>query len=390
MTDERLRALLSSTAPHEEEAGRRSWRVVSDAFGSRVHEPVPRRLPRRGVLALAVVLAVAVAAVTPPGRAVLGDLRDAVGRERVEPARPALASLPAAGRLLVEAPNGPWIVGRDGVKRRLGAYEEASWSPRGLFVVATRAGTLVTLTAQGELRWSLSRKEISRPRWSPSGFRIVYRSGRTLRVVAGDGTGDRLLAKAVGPAAPAWRPGEENVLAYADRKGRIRVVEVDRKGTLWETQAGPSVRRLEWTGDGSGLVALAGNELVVYRPPGSAVKRVKPLGGRVVGMAVRPGGDEIAYVAYSPSTGRSEVVAAGSRLFSGAGRFRGLTWSPDGGWLVFGWPAADQLIFIRVADRKVVAVSNVSREFDPGAVGPVAFPRIAGWCCPSEAAAEAP
>jgi len=61
-----------------------------------------------------------------------------------------------------------------------------------------------------------------------------------------------------------------------------------------------------------------------------------------------------------------------------------------GGWLVFGWPAADQLIFIRVADRKVVAVSNVSREFDPGAVGPVAFPRIAGWCCPSEAAAEAP
>ena len=57
---------------------------------------------------------------------------------------------------------------------------------------------------------------------------------------------------------------------------------------------------------------------------------------------------------------------------------------------MFGWPAADQLIFIRVADRKVVAVSNVSREFDPGAVGPVAFPRIAGWCCPSEAAAEAP
>jgi len=45
VTDERLRALLSSTAPHEEEAGRRSWRVVSDAFGTvRVWNPAAVRM----------------------------------------------------------------------------------------------------------------------------------------------------------------------------------------------------------------------------------------------------------------------------------------------------------------------------------------------------------
>ena len=67
-------------------------------------------------------------------------------------------------------------------------------------------------------------------------------------------------------------------------------------------------------------------------------------------------------------------------VFQGAGRIEGLGSSPDGKWLVAGWPEADQMLFLRVSPRvgKVVAVSNATREFSPGGAGS-GFPRVAGW-----------
>ena len=47
-------------------------------------------------------------------------------------------------------------------------------------------------------------------------------------------------------------------------------------------------------------------------------------------------------------------------VFEGAASFPSLTWSPDGKWLLVAWPAADQLVFVRVGTApKLVAVSNV-------------------------------
>jgi hypothetical protein len=64
-----------------------------------------------------------------------------------------------------------------------------------------------------------------------------------------------------------------------------------------------------------------------------------------------------------------------TRVFEGAAAFRSLTWSPDGRWLLVGWPAADQLVFVRTgAQPKLAAVSNVSRQFLSHT-----FPGIAGW-----------
>ena len=63
--------------------------------------------------------------------------------------------------------------------------------------------------------------------WSPSGFRVAYRSGQDLRVVAGDGTGDRLLDP--GTFRPmAWRPGRAHVLAYLSG-AHIDLVDVDAR-----------------------------------------------------------------------------------------------------------------------------------------------------------------
>ena len=90
-----------------------------------------------------------------------------------------------------------------GRKRRLGDYEEASWSPRGLFVVAASDRRVVALEPDGDVRWTVTRpRPVADARWAPSGFRIAYREGNTLRVVVGDGTNDHLLARAP-PRRPA-------------------------------------------------------------------------------------------------------------------------------------------------------------------------------------------
>ncbi|MDQ3856878.1 MAG: hypothetical protein M3327_00270, partial [Actinomycetota bacterium] len=138
MTEELLRLLLQRAAPARElDAEHRAWEVVRRAYAER--EAVPRRRsPGRPLVALAAALVVVAAALTPPGRAVTSWVRDAIGPDRVagrKNARSALASLPSRGRLLVVARGGVWVAGQDGSKRRLGAYDDASWSPRGLYVV---------------------------------------------------------------------------------------------------------------------------------------------------------------------------------------------------------------------------------------------------------------
>src|SRR5207247_7585408 len=51
------------------------------------------------------------------------------------------------------------------------------------------------------------------------------------------------------------------------------------------------------------------------------------------------------------------MLSPDTSLFRGAGRIEGLALSPDSRWVVSGWPAADQFIFLRLEPRigKVVA-----------------------------------
>ena len=84
---------------------------------SREREPQPRRRSWKPVAALALALVVVAGLLSPPGRAVLDEIREVVG---VEESAPALFSLPAPGRLLVTADSGAWVVDADGSKRLLG------------------------------------------------------------------------------------------------------------------------------------------------------------------------------------------------------------------------------------------------------------------------------
>lgn len=284
--------------PGEHEARERAWRVVENAFAKR--EPTPRRRSWKPVAAVALAAAVVAGLLSSPGRAVLDEIREAVG---VEKAQPALFSLPAEGRLLVTSDAGAWVVDGDGSKRLLGSYREASWSPFGRFVVASRPNELVALEPDGDVRWTLARRNVRFPRWggTKTDTRIAYLSGGELRVVGGNGKGDRLFDPQPADRAPMWLPGAGHVLVYERRDGSSRVVDVDTNTELERKVPETFLRQPD--------VALAHDLL-------------------------------------------------------GIGDFAAPVRSPDGRWLAVGWPEADQFVFARVAGgRQIRAVANVSSQF---------------------------
>ena len=394
MTERELRRLLQTAVPPDEVgASRRAWAVVRAAYDKR--EPVRReRRPIRTLVAAAAALALVAAAFSPAGQAVGGWIEQALERvEGREDAQPALVSLPAPGRLLVTSERGPWVVQQDGSKRRLGAYSDASWSPRGLHVAVVRGRQLVAVRPDGVVKWTLSRsRRVRAPAWAPSGFRIAYGSGTSLRVVAGDGTGDRLLARTARTGAWAWRPGQRHVLAYTTSRGVIRVVDTDTRDVLWRYMGLEAVpRQVLWSSDATRLVALARTAVYVFSGRGELLDSFPvPLNAtpRAMTAAFAPRGHSLAVIART--RGGSEVVLvdaeqgrrAARTLFSARGRFEDLAWSPTGRWLLVTWPSADQWLFLRMPSaRPIRAVSNISREFDPGGGGRATFPRVRGWCC---------
>lgn len=359
--------------PGEHEARERSWAVVQAAAAER--EPQPRRRSGKPLAAIAIAVVAGAGLLSPPGRAVLGGLRQVVG---VEQAQPALFSLPAPGRLLVTSDAGAWVIDPDGSKRLLGPYREASWSPFGRYVVAARPNELAALESAGDVRWTLARRGVRSPRWggSRADTRIAYFDRLGLRIVAGDGTRDRLIAPAeAGPLS--WRPGGGFQLAYASAS-EVRLQDIESGRVRWRASSGrlPVARQLSWTADGSRLLVVLADRLLLLDGDGREVAR-RPV-AELVTAALSPDGRRVAVVR------RAEVIVLDGRLrdsrrlFAGGGSLAGLAWSPDGRWLLTGWPAADQWVFARTAagEPKIVAVSAVSAQFRSRS-----FPRIEGWCC---------
>ncbi len=389
MSEERLRrALRDAPVPDEREAEERALTLVRTAYTAPAPRRESRRRGRRG-LQLAIVLGLIAALVGPAGATVRHWVRDAVETGRV-PSLPALTSLPAPGALLVDSARGPWIVHEDGSKRLLGAYRQATWSPRGLFVAATGSHQLVALDPQGEVRWTLARSgSVRDPAWSPDGYRIAYLNEGGLRVVAADGTGDRPLELRVAPVAPAWRPGPHHVVAFVDADGRVRAVDTDSGAPIFQTRPGLSPTQLEWSQDGSRLLVVERSGLRLLDRSGDLLwRRSAPSGMEIGAATLTLGADRVAAIHRTPDEPtRSELLLVGSggsaaRLFAGPGRFSGIARSPDGEWLLLAWRSADQWLFLELAHpQRVVAISDISTQFAPGTTSPSSFPGIAGWCC---------
>jgi WD40-like Beta Propeller Repeat len=367
--------------PGEHEARDRAWELARAAFADR--QPAAARTSLvRPLLVATALAALLTGALSPPGRAVVDAVRKAIG---VESAEEALFSLPVEGRLLVASDGGAWVVARDGGKRRLGDYREATWSPLGRFVAAVGESQLAALEPDGDVRWTLSRPRVRRPAWggSRADTRLAYLSDG-LRVVAGDGTGDRLLSRSVAQVTPAWRPGGRHVLAYVLPSGAVTAMDVDRRRRLWRSgppPGGARPRTLAWSPEGDTVYVvydrfytnlLLTDRLHLRTAYATGLMRT----GTATDASFDPEGRRLALLRRVG--GRSELVVDGRRLFSGTGTFTDLAWSPDGNWLLVTWREPDQWLFVRATGpRRVRAVANVSRQFESRS-----FPRIAGWCCP--------
>lgn len=356
--------------PGEHEARERTGSVVATAFAER--QPVERR-PRmvRPAIAIAVIAAALAAVLSPPGRAVLDEIREAVGVER---AQPALFSLPAPGPLLVASDAGVWVVQQDGSKRLLGPYREASWSPFGRFVVAARENELAALEPDGDVRWTLARPGVRSPRWTgnETDTRIAYHGRSAPRVVAGDGQRDGpVCSVSARKVPPAWRPGAGYVLALVAPSGRPYVVDLDGCIVRWTGATIARPRRLEWSSDGKRLLVVGATRLVILDARTGRVAATTP----GVDAAFRPGSRTLARIFQRGDRSRVLVGRRGV-VFSASGRLEQPVWSADGRWLLVGWPSADQWVFVRADGKRIRAVSNVSEQFRSRS-----FPRVEGWCC---------
>ena len=366
--------------PGEDAAGDRAWSVVETAFGERTPAPQRSHWPRVAAVALALAALVA-ASVSAPGQAVIDEIREVVGVERAERA---LFSLPTEGRLLVASDDGVWVIQRDGSKRLLEGYREASWSPFGRFIVAAKQDELAALEPDGRVRWSVARPGVTAPRWTgtKTDTRIAYVDRSGLHVIAGDGTGDRLIMRRF-RGSIAWRPGAGFVLARATAR-RVTVFDVDTGTTLWRRPiSGGLPHQLTWSADGRRLLAATRGGIFVFGERGSRPYELGPGAAPVDAASLAPSGSSLVF--SQQARGRTQLwvvprirpdASAARRLFAGSGTFAQLAWSPDGRWVVVAWPEADQWVFVRANGAGIRAVANVSEQLRSRS-----FPRIEGWCC---------
>ena len=390
--------LRGAEVPGSAEAGERAWDAVGAAFASR--RPVRRRRRRMAPsLAVAVVLGVLMLAVaagaTQPGAAVRGFVVRVLGGDPAPPPRARIGPLPK-GRMLVTSPRGAWIVGHDGARTLLGPYAGASWSPRGLFVVAWSGADVRAVAPDGSVHWTLRTPgRVAAAAWSPDGYRVAYRRAGGLGVVAGDGTGPRVLSASVAPAGPAWRPGDPHTLAWVDRAGRVIVRDVDSGALVWRSPSGVgAVRALSWSADGRLALVQSADGLRLADPGANRVARVRlPSGDRAVAAAWAPRGRRLAVVARGASGDLTRVLVAqgGIRIadrpvFTTTGRLTSPAWSPDGSRVLVRWTDADEWLLLPATPRRrrsgaarapgIVAIARVARRFG-------GTPAVRGWCCAS-------
>ena len=234
--------------------------------------------------------------------------------------------------------------------------------PFGRFVVATRTNELAAVEPDGRSRWTLARPAPSDAAWAGTrtDARIAYADRSGIRVVAGDGSRDRLvLPDARGPVA--WRPGSPGAcvrLAPGCPRRRRR-----RGRVVWASRTRPPgpVRALEWSSDGQRLLVLHPTSLRVYDARGQVVAQDDPSDAtKDADAAFRPGSHDIAVVRLHGSQSTVFWLATGTPLFDGTGALDSVTWSPDGRWLLVAWPTVDQWVFVPGAAGRRLAPSRTS------------------------------
>jgi hypothetical protein len=400
--EERGRRIVAAAFAERESGDRGARSELQGAMTPQTSERRSRRPIPRLALGFSLAALLAVLLLSPAGADVRDWVGDAFTASAPRPER-TLARVPGGGRLLVQTGEGPVVVRPDGSRRLLGDYEGATWSPHGLFVAAVKKRTLSALEPDGTPRWSITAAQrVAVPRWSPSGE-------RDLRVIAGDGSEDRLLAGSteaetspdarISPAyvPPAWSPTGEDALAYVTGAGRLRILDSETGAVL---AGAPAVGRITWMdwADGGRKILEAAPETLRLRPVLPAGHPSRPALGKARRLRLPPHAsvNDAALAPQSPLVAASithwrkhgtysEVLVFRPgkdprTLLSVPGSLSQVEWSPDGKRLLIAWPGANQWLFLPLDGGKGRAIANISKDIAPSG-RPTSFPELEGWCC---------
>ncbi len=330
MTDleRRLRRALEGLPGPSEEARARAERAAMDAL-----PPPARRRPRWLLAAAAAGAAVAVAGAAlaatdrldvrlgePPARERTAAAVPASGTVRVPEDAEGLA-LVAGGRL--------WLATRSGLGVQGLAARAAELSPNATFAAVGIGEALVAIAPGGRRAWSHpAGGPVVAAAWAPNPIAIAYvvRRGprHELRVIEGDGDGDRLVDADVAPVRPSWR-ADTQALAYVARGGQARAADYPSLATRAVADPPAGVAAVAYAPDGDRLaLATAG--------PGFAVSL---RGGPAPAGWMALGDPRSALTAFAWASS-AELLAAGDDPRPGA---PDRIWSLLGSPLAFGKPA---------------------------------------------------
>jgi hypothetical protein len=343
---DRLEQLLRETpVPDADGAATRTRAAVLRAFDARPPAQRRRRSALRLGLGIVAAALLAGAAAASSGHLPVASLvsRDAPSTHvrHLQPTHE--LALPFPAEVLVHDDAGIVVIRRNGTVRRLGPFADAAWSPNARFVVLTGGRHLVVADpVTGAHHWSITANAAVRDaRWSleptaPPCCRIAYRSGGDLHVIAGDGTGDHVVARTA-PVAPAWRPhSTQRELAFSAPDGSVHLVAADGgQGLAPALRPGFTVRSLVWSADGTRLVVVGAKRVAVYRAGARAPYTVYRAPAQIENVSAVLAGRAASLLVLQRGMGETSITPVGtdgkpSHGTAWTGTVGGLSLSPDG------------------------------------------------------------
>jgi hypothetical protein len=352
--ERQLRAGFDRLPKPTREVSARARAAALDALGP------SRRRSRGGLL----FVAFAVAFVVGAGAAALaatGNLHVRIGAraKTVRPVPTRLAVPPGSHGVAIVAGGKLWLATRGGLRIEGMRVSAAELSPRALYAAVGIGSSLVTL-APGDRRPWVRRTggRVVGAAWSPDGLKIAYvvarPGGDELRLIEGDGSPDRLLARPVRPLKPSWR-ADSLAVAYVDARGRGAVFDLSsgRRRTFDTRRCGGPAREVAYDRRAPALAVVSEHGIAVVRRwnrPASCA-RLEPTASPTAAAWLQGG---------------QMVLAVSRGLGSSLQRFSGTNLNEAGS--AFGRDGLTALAAAPTGSSIAVAVRRSARVFDIGIV----------------------